>query len=91
MPVGSKPDGASPYGAVDMAGNVSEWVEDDVHSSYTNAPSDGSAWINEPRSGSRTRRGGDKYADASELVATRRSGAYTGYTGKTGFRCCRSP
>jgi len=27
-PVGSYPDGASPYGALDMAGNVAEWVED---------------------------------------------------------------
>ena len=27
-PVGSKPEGASPYGALDMAGNVSEWVAD---------------------------------------------------------------
>ncbi|MBN1302921.1 MAG: SUMF1/EgtB/PvdO family nonheme iron enzyme [Anaerolineales bacterium] len=26
--VGSKPQGASPYGVLDMAGNVSEWVED---------------------------------------------------------------
>ncbi len=27
-PVGSYPDGASPYGALDMAGNVMEWVQD---------------------------------------------------------------
>ncbi|HNT53901.1 MAG TPA: SUMF1/EgtB/PvdO family nonheme iron enzyme [Anaerolineaceae bacterium] len=27
-PVGSFPDGASPYGALDMAGNVYEWVSD---------------------------------------------------------------
>lgn len=27
-PVGSKPDGASPYGALDMAGNAWEWVSD---------------------------------------------------------------
>ncbi len=28
MPVGSYPDGASPYGVMDMAGNVMEWVND---------------------------------------------------------------
>ncbi len=28
QPVGQKPDGASPYGALDMAGNVFEWVVD---------------------------------------------------------------
>jgi formylglycine-generating enzyme required for sulfatase activity len=28
LSVGSLPDGASPYGALDMAGNVWEWVND---------------------------------------------------------------
>jgi formylglycine-generating enzyme len=28
LPVGSFPDGASPYGLLDMAGNASEWVQD---------------------------------------------------------------
>ena len=33
-PVGSFPEGASPYGALDMAGNVFEWVWDWYHPDY---------------------------------------------------------
>lgn len=35
-PVGSYPEGASVYGALDMAGNVYEWVAD-MNSNYTSA------------------------------------------------------
>jgi formylglycine-generating enzyme required for sulfatase activity len=34
LPVGSHPDGASPYGALDMAGNVREWVADWYDADY---------------------------------------------------------
>ena len=36
VPVGSYPDGASPYGALDMAGNLVEWVADYFDPLYYN-------------------------------------------------------
>ena len=37
LQVGSKPDGASPYGALDMAGNVYEWTQS-WYDAYPDAP-----------------------------------------------------
>ncbi len=47
-PAGSLRDSelVHPMGVYDIAGNVSEWVEDCWHQNYIKAPVDGSAWVN---------------------------------------------
>jgi len=57
-PVGSVPTGASFVGALDMAGNIYEWVADCWHASYEDAPADGSAWDEDCLDGGVVLRGG---------------------------------
>jgi|GEM_PF-1884496 len=85
--VGSYPSGASPCGALDMAGNVYEWVNDwldfdyyDV-SPYKNPPG--------PDSGShKVLRGGAYFYDWSHVrVANRTNNIPTGSLNNIGFRC----
>jgi len=86
-PVGSKPRGASPYGALDMAGNVWEWVEDRYDAEYyANSPLKNPTG---PSSGSdRLLRGFGWYYDTGGVRA-----AYRGYADPDtpldyfGFRC----
>ncbi len=43
-PVGSFK--ANAFGLYDMAGNISQWVQDCYHDNFNGAPTDGSAWTN---------------------------------------------
>ncbi len=52
------------FGLYDMHGNVSEWVEDDWHGNYRNAPDDERAWVVDPRAAARVYRGGSWDGDA---------------------------
>ncbi len=57
-PVGLKQP--NQLGIYDMSGNVGEWCEDDWHGSYSDSPTDGSAWTESDRRDSdRVFRGGD--------------------------------
>jgi formylglycine-generating enzyme required for sulfatase activity/photosystem II stability/assembly factor-like uncharacterized protein len=90
-PISHYIDGTSPHGCFDMAGNVYDWCEDDWHSSYTGAPTDGSAWIDSPRATSRIMRGG-QFGDSKETARSGQRGAITATTRRAwiGFRCAKS-
>ncbi len=87
--VGKYPDRASPYGALDMAGNVWEWVNDPYDATYyQSSPSSNPLG---PVSGDgRVLRGGswlDYVSGVRSAIRFRLDPAYTSYYG--GFRCAR--
>ena len=90
-PVGSKPAGASPYGAMDMAGNVWEWVEDWYDSGYySTSPLSNPTG---PLSGSyRVLRGGMWLLTPNGLRASERyrDNPPSGGGGAYGFRCAQN-
>lgn len=89
-PVGSYPDGASPYGVLDMAGNVWEWVSS-IYKPYPYNPGDGREEMDSSKP--RLLRGGSWYYATSKIVRTAsRSRSDPGYTFfGVGFRCASSP
>jgi formylglycine-generating enzyme required for sulfatase activity len=93
--VGSYPTGASPYGAMDMVGNVFEWVNDWYQSDYYSTyPIDG--WPNNPTgpaSGTtKVLRGGSWGDDWFVVRVTFRYVSYhpTSRSSYIGFRCASS-
>jgi len=85
-PVGSFPKGASPYGAMDMAGNVWEWTSS-LYKPYPYDPNDGREDPN--ARGSRVERGGSWYHPPWQARTTRRTAAGHIYRriSDLGFRC----
>jgi len=86
--VGSYPGGASPFGAMDMAGNVWEYVSDWYSNTYySTSPYENPTG---PTSGSnKGLRGGSFVTSRPSLVVSNRNGAPVEITGskKYGFRC----
>ncbi|MCJ7435082.1 MAG: formylglycine-generating enzyme family protein [Anaerolineales bacterium] len=93
--VGSYPLGASPYGVMDMAGNVDEWVMDFSGSDYREYEPD--AWPANPtyedaEGPFKVIRGGAWGGDAVLMRVSWRSWGATGAQPPfTGFRCASSP
>lgn len=88
-PVGSKPAGASPYGAFDMVGNLWEWARDwYVEDSYTADPQTDPTG---PETGSqKITRGGSWDSWPGSWSSTYREGYPPDTaTDDTGFRCVR--
>ena len=89
LPVGSKPAGASPYGVLDMAGNVWEWVSS-LYKGYPYDASDGREDLEV--SGSRVLRGGSWDNDGRGVrSASRLRDSPDDTRSDFGFRCARSP
>ncbi len=80
---------ADAFGLYDMAGNVSEWVDDCWHDNYTRAPRDSSAWVN-PGCERRVVRGGSWGSDPLQVrSAFRLSAPADTRSARVGFRVAR--
>lgn len=91
QPVGSYPTGASPHGALDMAGNVWEWVADLYDRTYyTYAPARNPLGP-DSGTGERILRGGAWDSPSGQVRASYRNAThFFGPNYRAGFRCARS-
>ena len=90
-PVGSYPNGASVYGALNMAGNVREWVNDWYSETYdSSSPSSNPEG---PSSGQYRALRGGSWISGDDVVrsSVRYGNGPTDSDDDIGFRCSRSP
>ncbi len=90
LPVGSLPDGVSPYGVHDMSGNAREWVQDWYAKHYYQVAPDRNP--KGPETGLlKVIRGGSWHSFESDIrTAARGKGGFALKTHGTGFRCARN-
>ena len=87
--VGSYPKGKSPYEALDMAGNVSEWVSDRYQNNYYDILESFTSNPKGPSNGDlRVLRGGSWFSYNSDIRSTERHWSAPSYeSASIGFRC----
>ena len=89
--VGSLPDGDSPYGVKDMAGNAREWVSDWYDPQYYKDAPERNPYGPDKMGVVRSIRGGSWHSPASDITTSARGrGGFALQTHGTGFRCARS-
>jgi formylglycine-generating enzyme required for sulfatase activity len=91
VPVGTLHDGSSPYGIYDMAGNVSEWVNDSWdYTYYKNSPARNPKGPMDRHT--KVLRGGSWKDSSEDLRSTSRYGYESPDRRPTiGFRCAKTP
>lgn len=89
--VGSLPEGDSPYGVKDMAGNAREWVSDWYDPDYYKGAPKRNPHGPDTKGVVRSIRGGSWHSPASDITTSARGrGGFALQTHGTGFRCARS-
>lgn len=89
-PVGSLPEGDSPYGVKDMAGNAREWVSDWYEPDYYKHAPAKNPQGPDRKGVVRSIRGGSWHSPMADVTASARGrGGFALQTHGTGFRCAR--
>ena len=90
-PVGIHPDGDSPYGVKDMAGNAREWVSDWYDPDYYKRAPNRNPQGPDKKGVVRSIRGGSWHSPMTDITTSARGrGGFALQTHGTGFRCARN-